>query len=56
MRAVLADRVFDVIGEILSLNAVNLPEMLREAAYDPRRLDELPGSDRADRSEPTSGV
>jgi hypothetical protein len=40
MRAVLADRVFDVIGEVLSLNDVNLPEMLREAAHDPRRLDE----------------
>ena len=40
MREVLADRVFDVIGEVLSLNDVNLPEMLREAAYDPRRLDE----------------
>jgi len=33
-------RVYDVIGEILALNQVNLPEMLREAAYDPRRLDE----------------
>ena len=40
MRAVLADRVFDVIGEVLSLNDVNLPEMLREATHDPRRLDE----------------
>src|SRR5262252_4560987 len=40
MRAVLADRVFDVIGEVLSVNDVNLPEMLREAAYEPRRLDE----------------
>jgi superfamily II DNA or RNA helicase len=40
MRAVLADRVFDVIGEVLSLNDVNLPEMLREAAHDPRRLEE----------------
>ena len=40
MRAVLDDRVFDVIGEVLSLNDVNLPEMLREAAHDPRRLDE----------------
>jgi superfamily II DNA or RNA helicase len=39
MRAVLADRVFDVIGEVLSLNDVNLPDMLREAAFDPRRLD-----------------
>lgn len=34
------NRVYDVVGEILSLNQVNLPEMLREAAYDPRRLDE----------------
>ena len=40
MRAVLDDRVFDVIGEVLSLNNVNLPEMLREAAFDPRRLDD----------------
>ncbi len=40
MRAALADRVFDVIGEVLSLNDVNLPEMLREVAQDPRRLDE----------------
>jgi superfamily II DNA or RNA helicase len=40
MRAVLGDRIFDVIGEVLSLNDVNLPEMLREAAHDPRRLDE----------------
>jgi hypothetical protein len=40
MRAVLADRVFDVVGEVLTLNDVNLPEMLREATHDPRRLDE----------------
>jgi SNF2 family DNA or RNA helicase len=40
IRLVLADRVFDVIGEVLSLNDINLPEMLREVAYDPRRLDE----------------
>lgn len=40
MRASLAGRVFDVIGEVLSLNDVNLPEMLREAAVDPRRLDD----------------
>jgi superfamily II DNA or RNA helicase len=40
MRLVLADRVFDVIGEVLSLNEVNLPEILREAAHDPRRLNE----------------
>lgn len=40
MRSVLADRIFDVIGEILSLNEINLSEMLREVAFDPRRLDE----------------
>jgi superfamily II DNA or RNA helicase len=40
MRAVLADRVFDVIGEVLSINDVNLPDMLREAAFDPWRLDD----------------
>ena len=40
MRNALADRVFDVIGEVLSLNDVNLPDILREAANDPRRLDE----------------
>lgn len=40
MRIVLADRVFDVVGEVLALNEINLPEMLREAAYDPRRLEE----------------
>ncbi len=40
MKEALEGRVFDVIGEVLSLNDVNLPEMLREAAYDPRRLDE----------------
>jgi len=40
MRAALGDRVFDVVGEVLSLNDVNLPEILREAAHDPRRLQE----------------
>lgn len=40
MRMVLADRVFDVVGEVLSLNEINLPEMLREVAFDPRRLEE----------------
>ncbi len=50
MRAVLADRVFDVIGEVLSLNDVNLPDMLREAAFDPRRLDDY--LDQIDRIDP----
>ncbi len=40
MNQALEGRVFDVIGEVLSLNDLNLSEMLREAAYDPRRLDE----------------
>jgi len=41
MKSVLgADRVYDVIGEILSLNKVDLAEILREAAYNPHRLEE----------------
>ncbi|MGE4057010.1 MAG: DEAD/DEAH box helicase, partial [Vicinamibacterales bacterium] len=40
MRDALEGRVFDVVGEVLSLNDVNLPEMLRDGAYDPRRLEE----------------
>ena len=40
MRDALGDRVFDVVGEVLSLNKVNLPDMLREVAYEPRRLDD----------------
>jgi superfamily II DNA or RNA helicase len=50
MREALHGRVFDVIGEVLSLNAVNLPEMLREAAHDPRRLEEY--IDQIDRIDP----
>jgi hypothetical protein len=50
MREALEGRVFDVIGEVLSINDVNLPEMLREAAYDPRRLDEY--IDQIDRIDP----
>jgi superfamily II DNA or RNA helicase len=50
MKASLAGRVFDVIGEVLSLNEVNLPEMLREAAVDPRRLDDY--LDQIDRINP----
>ncbi len=40
MRDALGDRVFDVVGEVLSLNDVNLPEMLRDVAYEPGRLDD----------------
>lgn len=50
MRDALEGRVFDVIGEVLSLNDVNLPEMLREVAYDPRRLEEY--IDQIDRIDP----
>jgi len=50
MKASLAGRVFDVIGEVLALNDVNLPEMLREAAANPRRLDDY--LDQIDRIDP----
>jgi len=50
MRDALEGRVFDVIGEVLSLNDVNLPEILREAACDPKRLDEY--LDQIDRIDP----
>lgn len=50
MREALGGRVFDVIGEVLSLNEVNLAQMLRDAAYDPRRLDDY--LDRIDRVDP----
>ncbi len=49
MRNALGDRVFDVVGEVLSLNRINLPDMLRDVAYDPRRLDDyLDAIDRID--------
>jgi len=50
MNEALEGRVFDVIGEVLSLNDVNLTEMLREAAYDPKKLDEY--IDQIDRIDP----
>ena len=40
MRAALGNRVFDVIGQLLRLNEVDLEEMMREATYNPRRLEE----------------
>ena len=40
MRAALGDRVFDVVGEVLALNRIDLPEMLRAVASEPRRLEE----------------
>ncbi len=50
MKQSLAGRVFDVIGEILTLNDINLPEMLREAAVDPGRLEDY--LDQIDRIDP----
>lgn len=43
IRRHLKDRVFDVIGILLKLNDVNLEEMLREAAYNPERVEEYEG-------------
>lgn len=40
IRGTLGDRVFDVIGELLKLNDVNLEDMIREAAYNPGELDD----------------
>ena len=62
MREALGDRVFDVVGEVLALNSVNLPDMLREVAYEPKRLnDYLDAIDRMDpdlldRYEEASGI
>ena len=50
MRDALGDRVFDVVGEVLSLNKINLPDMLREVAYEPRQLDDY--LDMIDRIDP----
>jgi superfamily II DNA or RNA helicase len=50
IREFMQDRVYDVIGEVLALNDVNLPEMLRETAYDPKLLDEY--LDRIDKIDP----
>lgn len=40
IRASLGDRVFDVIGMMLRVNGVDLEDILREAAYNPRRIDD----------------
>jgi hypothetical protein len=36
----LGDRVFDVIGMLLRVNKVDLEDVLREASYNPRRIDD----------------
>jgi len=40
IKETLGDRVFDVIGELLKLNDVNLEDLLREAAYNPKDIDD----------------
>jgi superfamily II DNA or RNA helicase len=39
-RAMNSDRVFDVVGTLLTQNGVNVEEMLREAVYNSAKLDE----------------
>ena len=38
-----SDRVYDIIGQVLDLNEVNLTEMLRQAALYPARLEDYEG-------------
>ncbi len=40
MRAALGDRVFDVIGMVLRVNDIDLEAILREAAYNPRHIND----------------
>ncbi len=40
MNEALEGRDYDVNSEVLSLNNVDLPDMLRDKAYDPKRFDE----------------
>jgi superfamily II DNA or RNA helicase len=40
MKKALEGRVYDVIGEVLSINDVNLPAMIQEATLNPGRLEE----------------
>lgn len=56
------DRVFDVIGTLLKLNDVSLEEMLREAVYNPARLEDYEGQiqaisiERLQQYEETTGI
>jgi superfamily II DNA or RNA helicase len=40
IRGALGDRVYDVVGELLKLNDLNLEDLLREAAYNPKEISE----------------
>ena len=56
IRETLGDRVFDVIGELLKLNDVDFEGLLREAAYNPKDIDDYLERDRADRPGAAQGV
>lgn len=43
IRQDLGDRVFDVVGQLLTLNEIRLEDMLREAAINPARSEEYEG-------------
>src|SRR3989454_4499247 len=43
IRGQLGDRVFDVVGQLLTLNEIRLEDMLREAAINPARIEEYTG-------------
>lgn len=43
MREALEGRVFDVIGDILSINEIDLPKMIQDVTANPSRLDEKLG-------------
>ncbi|MFH1464778.1 MAG: helicase-related protein [Pseudomonadota bacterium] len=40
IRGSLGDRVFDVIGMLLRVNRIDLEDVLREASYNPRRIED----------------
>ncbi len=50
MKKTLGDRVFDMIGLVLQRNGVGLEDMLRDAAWNPRLLDDY--TDRISRMSP----
>ncbi|MBY0308195.1 MAG: DEAD/DEAH box helicase, partial [Phycisphaerales bacterium] len=50
IRDALGDKVFDVVGTLLAIEGVRLEDMLREAAFDPGRIDDY--LDQIDRISP----
>lgn len=61
-RAMGSDRVFDVVGTLLKLNDLNLEEMLRDAAYNPTKIDDYEAQidglsvEKLDRYEQMTGI